>query len=372
MVNAQETDYRWEPSEKQIAAANLTKFLAKMGVPSYTALLDAVAADIRPFNEAIVDTLDLRWDRPWDELLDLSRGKEFATWFRGAEFNIGGNCIDRWIDKGRGDVRAILWEGEDGTIRTLTYAQVQQEVKQLAGTFRGLGIEKGDAIGIFMPLIPETAIAMLAIAYAGAIAVPAFSGYGPQALATRLSDSHAKLLLTVDGVLRRGKPVGMKTIADEAVAEAPGVKHVLVFNRAGLSVPMTDGRDLDWKKTVALHTPLETYERTSANDPVMLLYTSGSTGKPKGVVHVHAGFPLKAMIDQHLCMDMQVGDRMLWFTDIGWMMGPWLIYGALGVGGSCVLYEGTPDWPKKRPAVERLRNARRHAPRASHPPQFAR
>ncbi|MBV8424969.1 MAG: AMP-binding protein [Candidatus Eremiobacteraeota bacterium] len=317
-----------------------------MRVDSYPALLEAVARDIRPFNKTMVETLDLHWDRPWRELLDLSRGKPFARWFVDAQFNAAGNCTDRWVARGRADQRAIVWEGEDGKVQTLTYAQLRDAVARLAGAFRALGIEKGDTIGIFMPLIPETAIGLLAAAYIGAIAVPAFSGYGPQALATRLADAKVKLLLTVDGVSRRGKPVAMKTVADEALADAPSVKHVLMYRRARIDVPMQDGRDLDWETTIDTHRPVESYERTDANDQMMLLYTSGSTGKPKGVVHVHAGFPIKAMIDASLCMDQRAGDRMLWFTDIGWMMGPWLIFGTLGLGGTAVLYEGTPDYPK--------------------------
>jgi acetyl-CoA synthetase len=338
--------YRWEPSEQQKRDANLTRLLAKMGFDSYPALLEATARDIRPFNRTIVETLDLQWDRPWDDLLDLSRGKPFARWFVGAQFNAAANCTDRWIARGRGDVRAIVWEGEDGAVRTLTYAQLRDEVARLGGALRALGIGKGDTIGIFMPLIPETAIGLLAAAYIGAIAVPAFSGYGPQALATRLADAKAKALLTVDGVSRRGKPVAMKTVADEALAGAPDVRHVLVYRRAKIDVPMKAGRDLDWETTVATHRPVPAYERTDADDEMMLLYTSGSTGKPKGVVHVHAGFPIKAMIDEWLCMDLRAGDRMLWFTDIGWMMGPWLIFGTLGLGGSAILYEGAPDFPK--------------------------
>ena len=338
--------YRWEPSEQQKRDANLTRLLEKMRVDSYPALLDAIARDIRPFNETIVDMLDLQWDRRWDQLLDMSRGKPFAKWFGGAQYNAAANCIDRWIARGHGDVRAIVWEGEDGAIRTLTFTQLREAVTRLAGTLHAVGVGKGDTVGIFMPLIPETAIGLLAIAYIGAIAVPAFSGYGPQALATRLDDAKAKVLLTVNGVLRRGKPVAMKTIADEALESAPSVKHVLVYHRTKLDVPMKPGRDLDWETTVATHPPIAGCACTDANDEMMLLYTSGSTGKPKGVVHVHAGFPIKAMIDESLCMDVRAGDRMLWFTDIGWMMGPWLIFGTLGLGATAVLYEGAPDYPK--------------------------
>ncbi|MBV8150691.1 MAG: AMP-binding protein, partial [Candidatus Eremiobacteraeota bacterium] len=340
-----ETEYRWVPNAQQVGAANLTRFLQRMGLDSYEELLEECARDVRPFNDAIVQTLDLMWDRPWDHLLDLSRGVPFARWFVGAQYNAAAHCLDGQMARGRAEVRALIWEGEDGALKTMTFGEVRSAVTRLGGVLRALGVEKGDTVGIFMPLIPETAVGLLAIAYIGAIAVPAFSGYGPQALGGRLADAGAKVLLTVDGVRRRGKPVAMKTIADEALALAPSVKHVLVYRRAQIEVPMESPRDLDWELSLGQHRPLTTYERTDANDPLMLLFTSGSTGKPKGVVHVHAGFPIKAMIDQHLCMDMRDRDRMLWFTDIGWMMGPWLIFGTLGLGGSAVLYEGAPDYP---------------------------
>jgi len=339
------SDYAWHPSPEQIASANLTAFMKAVGVADYAALLRYVEADLVGFNEKIVRTLGLLWDTPWTSVLDESRGKPFARWFPGADFNAPANCLDRHIAAGRGSAEALVWEGEDGAVRRYTFAELRDAVARLAGTLRGLGVNKGDTVGIFMPLIPETAIGLLAIGYCGAIAVPAFSGYGPDALSARLADAGAKVLLTVDGVLRRGKPVNSKSIADEALAHVPSIEHVLVFNRAGLDVPMQAGRDLDWTTAVAAAVPLATYERTSANDAYLLLYTSGSTGKPKGAVHVHAGFPIKTMIDQHLCMDMKPGDRMLWFTDMGWMMGPFLVLGALGLGGTIVLYEGTPDYP---------------------------
>jgi acetyl-CoA synthetase len=185
----------------------------------------------------------------------------------------------------------------------------------------------------------------LAVGRIGAIAVPAFSGYGAPALATRLADAGAKVLLTADGVPRRGKTVRMKDVADAAVAQAPSVRHVLVYRRTGAEIPWTDGRDLDWSTTVAREPDHIEAERTEADTPYLLLYTSGSTGKPKGAVHGHAGFPVKVQIDQFLCFDVKPGDRMLWFTDMGWMMGPFLVLGALGLGASIVLYEGTPDYP---------------------------
>jgi acetyl-CoA synthetase len=336
---------RWTPTPEQIAHANVTAFMRELGVADRGALLACAKDDLAGFSEGLVRRLDLQWDAPWSTVLDLTRGKPFARWFPDAQYNAAANALDRWIARGLGAAEALVWEGEDGAERRYTFAELREAVARLGAVLRDLGVGRGDRVGIFMPLIPETAIGLLAIAYIGAIAVPAFSGYGPDALAARLADAGAKVLLTVDGVTRRGKPVVTKTLADEALAQAPSVEAVLVYARAGLDVPMQPGRDHAWAEAVARATPLATYERTSANDRVMLLYTSGSTGKPKGANHVHAGFPVKCAIDQHLCMDVKPGDRMLWFTDMGWMMGPFLVFGALTLGASIMLYEGTPDYP---------------------------
>jgi acetyl-CoA synthetase len=336
---------RWLPTPQLIAEANVTRFLADFGAPDYPAALAKAAADLPGFYEVLLANLDLRWDEPWTQLLDLSRGKAFARFFVDARFNTPANCLDRHVDAGRGDGSALEWEGEDGSVRSLTFTELRDEVRKLAGALRACGVVRGDTVGIFMPMVPEAAIALLAIGYAGGVAVPAFSGYGPDALAMRLAHANAKVLLTADGVYRRGKPVPMKNVADEALAGAPSVTSVLVYRRTGLDVPMQAGRDRDWAEAVAAAAPLATYERTLANDPYLLLYTSGSTGQPKGARHVHAGFPLKNMIDQYLLFDVKPGERMFWFTDMGWMMGPFMIFGALGLGASCMLYEGTPDYP---------------------------
>jgi acetyl-CoA synthetase len=336
---------RWTPTAETIAAANLTAFARSLGVEGYAGVRAAAAADLPGFYERLIAALDLRWDEPWSQILDVSRGVPFARWFAGARFNAAANCLDRHVDAGRGAEEALIWEGEDGAVRRYTFAELRDAVARLGAVLREAGVGHGDRVGIFMPLIPETAIGLLATAYIGAVAVPAFSGYGPDALSARLADAGAKVLLTVDGVLRRNKPVDMKRIADDALRAAPSVTTVLVFDRAGIDVPMQSGRDRSWRDAVANATPLDTYERTSANDRVMLLYTSGSTGKPKGVNHVHGGFPVKNMIDQYLCMDVKPRDRMLWYTDMGWMMGPFLVFGALGLGAAIVLYEGTPNFP---------------------------
>lgn len=336
---------RWEPGKETIEGANVTAFARALGVDGYAGLLEAAARDLPGFYGRLVAALDLRWDAPFASVVDLERGAPFARWFPGARINAAANCLDRHVDAGRGAAPALVWEGEDGTVREYTFAQLREEVARLGAVLRAQGVARGDRVGIFMPWIPEVAIGLLATAYVGAIAVPAFSGYGPDALATRLADAGAKLLLTVDGVHRRGKPVDMKGVADDALAKAPSVTAVLVYDRAGIDVPMQAGRDVRWRDAVAAATPLATYEPTASDDRLLLLYTSGSTGKPKGVNHVHGGFPIKNMIDMYLCHDLKRGERMLWYTDMGWMMGPWLVFGALGLGAAIVMYEGTPDFP---------------------------
>src|SRR5579863_394786 len=339
-------DAVFTPTYEQIENANITGFMRAIGVADLDALWAYARTDIAKFYDELLAHIGLAWFEPYQQTLDLSRGNPHARWFVGGKYNASHNCLDKHVAAGRGGRAALIWEGEDGAVREFTFVELLDEVARLGSVLGGLGVGRGDAVGIFMPLIPETAIALLAIGRIGAIAVPAFSGYGAPALATRLADAGAKVLLTADGVPRRGKAVAMKEVADAALASTPTVKHVLVFRRTGADIPWTDGRDLDWQKTAQAQSDRAAAERTDANDPYLLLYTSGSTGKPKGAVHGHAGFPVKVQVDQFLCFDVKPGDRMLWFTDMGWMMGPFLVLGALGLGASIVLYEGTPDYPK--------------------------
>ncbi len=336
----------WTPSPDHIERANVTAFMRRVGCKSLEELWAYARADIARFYHELVSDMRLAWFAPYSTTLDLSKGAPFARWFVGGRYNASHNCLDRWVKAGRGAQTALVWEGEDGAVRQFTFEHLLAEVCKLSAALRRLGVRRGDVVGIYMPLLPETAIALLAIGRIGAIAVPAFSGYGAPALAARLADAKAKMLLTVDGAPRRGKNVDMKTTADAALAEVPSVERTLVYRRTGERVPWTDGRDLDWAAEVALEDDFTAAEQTASDEPYLLLYTSGSTGKPKGAVHAHATFPIKVQIDQYLCFDVKPGDRMLWFTDMGWMMGPFLVLGALGLGASIVLYEGTPDYPK--------------------------
>jgi len=335
----------WRPTQEWIEGANVTRFARRFGCAGVDELIDKARANLPAFYHSLVNELDLRWFEPYRTTLDLSRGKPFARWFVGGAYNASFNCLDRWVAGGRGAAEALSWEGDDGATRTLTFAECLVQVCRLAGALRGAGVRKGDVVGIYMPMVPETALALLAIGRVGAIAAPAFSGYAAPALAARMADAKAKVLLTVDGVPRRGKPVDMKAVADTALAHVPSIEKVFVFRRTGQKVAMVAGRDLDWSAAVAEQPDFLEPELTGANDPYLLLYTSGSTGKPKGAVHGHAGFPVKVMIDQFLCFDVKPGDKMLWYTDMGWMMGPFLVLGALGLGAGIAMFEGTPDYP---------------------------
>jgi acetyl-CoA synthetase len=279
-------------------------------------------------------------------VLNRSRGAEWTTWFPGAEMNIVESCLDKWLEGPERDKPALVWEGEPGEVRRLTYLELDREVDKLVRGLRRLGLEKGERVAIFMPMTPEVAIALLACARLGAIALPLFSGYGHAAIANRLNDAQASLLLCADGFYRRGQVVAMKETADEALADAPSVRNVVVFRRVGRQVPWTEGRDLDWSEVIAADEGGgELTEPLDPEAPLLLIYTSGTTGKPKGAVHVHAGFPLKTAQDMAHGFDVGPDDVIFWVTDIGWMMGPWLIFGSLLHGATMVLYEGTPDTP---------------------------
>jgi acetyl-CoA synthetase len=335
----------WQPTPEQAAASRLGRFMAAHGLGTFDALLRRSTADPEWFWQAVVDDLGLEWYEPYTRVLDLSEGVPFAHWFVGGRYNYVHNALDRHAAGPCRDAPALIWEGEDGSTRRLTFAALAAEVGRLANALRGLGIGPGDRVGIFMPMLPETAVATLAVSKLGAIYTPIFSGYGAAAVATRLNDCEARLLITADSFPRRTSVVPMKETADEAVAQAPSVERVLVARRLGRPVPWTAGRDVWWHEAVADQPPACPTERTAGEDPCMIIYTSGTTGRPKGALHVHHGFPLKATQDLAHCFDLGPGDRLFWLTDLGWMMGPWAIMGALTLGATLFLYEGTPDYP---------------------------
>ena len=345
-MTIQSAEVIWEPTEDYVAESRVLAFMRRHGIATYEEFYRRSIADIAWFWDAVVrEELGLEWFRPYDRVLDLSDGPAWPHWFVGGLFNYTVNALDRHAAAAP-DRPAIRWEGEEGTTRVLTYAETLAEVNQLASGLRARGIKAGDRIGIFMPMTPETAIATLACSRLGAIYVPCFSGYGPEAVAARLRDAEARVLITADAYYRRGKVIPMKETADAAAAVSPSVEHVIVARRVGTKVPWTRGRDEWWEDVVAGQPAALPAAETSADDPFMIIYTSGTTGRPKGALHVQAGFPLKAAQDMAHCFDVHPSDSLFWLTDIGWMMGPWAVMGTLILGGTLVLYDGSPDYPE--------------------------
>ncbi len=336
----------WEPNPQWIADSNLQAFMDRHGIASYEELLRRSTADLDWFWRAVLDDLDIQFYTPYTQVVDLSRGIQFPRWCVGGKLNIVHNCLDKWQGTEREAQVALRYEGEEGQVRTLTYGELYREVCRCANALRALGLGKGDAIGLYMPMTPEIAIALLAIVKIGGIVLPLFSGYGPGAIVTRLNDAAAQAVFTADGFFRRGRTVAMKPTLDRALAEVPTVRHVIVARRAGLEVPWTRGRDHWWHELIPGQPHTAETERTDAEDVLMVIYTSGTTGRPKGAVHTHCGFPVKGAQDMRQPMDLKPGQVMYWMTDMGWMMGPWLVFGTLLNGATMLLYDGAPDYPE--------------------------
>lgn len=338
-------DIVWRPTAADIEGTHLQRFMRQHGLASYDALMQRSTSDIAWFTDAVLKYLDIRFQRPYDQVVDLARGPAWPRWCVGGQLNITYNCVDKYLhDAGLARRPALVWEGEGGETRTLSYADLYESVNHCANLLRELGFRKGDAIGLFMPMLPETVVALLAIAKIGGIVLPLFSGYGAGALADRLNDAGAKGLVTADGFFRRGQLAPMKPVADEAVERVPTLRKVVVVQRAGNPVPMLSGRDHWWHERMPAQSSFAAPEPTDAEDPLMILYTSGTTGKPKGAVHTHCGFPVKAAQDMAFGADVRAGDRIFWVTDMGWMMGPWLVFGSLLLGATMFIYDGAPDY----------------------------
>ena len=285
-------------------------------------------------------------------MLDLSEGKPWARWCIDGEMNIVHNMLDKYTGTEIDNRVAIKSETEDGTTRTLTYKTLRVETNEMAAALRTLGLGKGDAIGVFMPMVPEIVIAMLAIIKIGGIFLPLFSGFGPAAIVSRLNDAEAKALFTADGTYRRGKFCAMKAIADEAASQVSTMKHLIVLDQKGdwmyeaIGSAVPSGRSLDSLRTANTTVNAEQTARTSAEDPMMIIYTSGTTGRPKGAVHSHCGFPIKSAQDMRHGLDLHPDETLFWMTDMGWMMGPWEVFGTLLLGATMMLYDGAPDFPE--------------------------
>nr|WP_218889742.1 acetate--CoA ligase [Saccharopolyspora hordei] len=288
----------------------------------------------------------LHWETGWDQVLDWS-GAPFAKWFVGGRLNVAYNCVDRHVEAGHGDRVAILWEGEPGDSRRITYAELQREVCRTANALAELGVGAGDRVAIYLPMLPEAVFAMLACARLGAMHSVVFGGFSAEALRSRVNDAQAKVVITSDGQYRRGKALPLKANVDEAVKETPSVEHVIVVRRTGGEVSWDDSRDKWWHDVVEGKPETHTPEAFDSEHPLFILYTSGTTGKPKGILHTSGGYLTQAAYTHRTVFDLKPESDVYWCTaDIGWVTGhTYIVYGPLANGATQVIYEGTPNTP---------------------------
>ena len=340
-----EPEFVWVPSDGVKRASRLGDFLARHGLADCTALRARAADDPAWFWDAVIRYFGLRFEVPYERVLDLSAGIPWPKWCVGGRTNLVLTCLDAHMATPVRDRLAIVWEGEGGTVRRWTYARLNAETCRLAGALRGLGLGRGDVVAIYLPMVPETVAAYLAIAKIGAVALPMFSGFGAAAAADRMRSAGAVAVLTADGARRRGKDVSMKPVIDAAAAHTPSLRHVVMLELSGTGVDWNASRDHGWRE-IAEDAPEDSpTEIMDAEDPVMIMYTSGTTGRPKGTVHTHCGVLVKNALDMGLCVDLGARDRLLWMSDIGWMVGPKVIVSATLVGATLILTDGAPDYP---------------------------
>ena len=295
---------------------------------------------------------ELEWFRRWDTVLEWT--PPHAKWFVGGQLNISTNCVDRHIQTARRNKAALIWEGEPGDRRTLTYWDLYIEVQKFANVLKKLGVKRGDRVAIYMPLIPEVAIAMLACTRIGAAHSVVFGGFSPDSLRDRINDAKATVLITADGGYRRGAVVPLKRNSDKAIEECPSIEHVVVVQRrpgaAGdeAFADMKEGRDHWWHRLMRDASPKCEPEKMDAEDVLFILYTSGTTGKPKGIVHTTGGYLTAVATTTKLVFDLKEDDVFWCTADVGWVTGhSYLVYGPLANGATCMMYEGAPDWPEK-------------------------
>jgi acetyl-CoA synthetase len=327
--------FAWTPSPEQLEAANVTRLARRLGCETYAELHRVSLEDPDRFWRAVVADLELPLAHPWDRVLEDSRGIEWTTWFDGARLNLAEVCLHRWARE-RPDEVAAIFAGEDGERVESTWGELSRETVQLAEALARLGVAPGDRVAIYLPMSPAAAVASHACAHLGAVQVPIFSGFAAPAVVQRLQDSGAKVVVTADFSYRRGKRIPMRETIEEALREAPSVVHVVEWAREDMSWGLSLGRgELP---------PVE----VEAEHPYLLAYTSGTTGRPKGALHVQGGFLLSIAREAAYQSDIRAGDRVLFATDMGWIMGPWTVVGAGALGAAVVYLEGAPDWPPDR------------------------
>ena len=323
----------WRPSAERIERANVTRLARRLGAGDYHELHRISVEEPERFWPAVVEDLGIAFSRPWNAVVDTSRGAEWATWFTGGRVNVARVCLHRWAAE-RPDGEALVWQSEDGARTALSWAEASRQTVQLAEALVQLGVGAGDRVAIFMPMCPAVAVASHACAHVGAVQVPIFSGFAAPAIAARLEDSGAKVVLSADWSLRRGKRVEMR----ETLADAGSGAHVLEWSR----------ETGEWPELVTRQPGTLAALEVDSEAPYLLAYTSGTTGRPKGALHVQGGFLVSIAREVAYQTDVGVGDRIHFATDMGWIMGPWTVVGGGAAGATIVFAEGAPDWPEDR------------------------
>jgi acetyl-CoA synthetase len=349
------SEFVWQPTAELLRDSRVARFMRRHGIATPAELRERSAAEPDWFWPAAIDDLGIRFDEPWHTLRDSSRGVPFTDWFVGGKLNLVANCLDRHATGPRADETCLLALAEDGREVRYTFRTLEREVARCAAALERAGIETGDRVAAFVPMVSEVVVQMLASLRIGAVFIPIFSGYAAPALAERLRDSGAKLLFCADHSLRRGQRVEILPAARAAVEQAPSVRTVVIVQRGAggdvadggaSSLEMLDGRDVTWTEFLASGRGGAPTRSLDAMATALVLYTSGTTGRPKGTVHSHAGALVQIAKEVGYAFDVRPEDRFFWLTDIGWMMGPWAIVGGLFHGAAVLIYEGAFDWPR--------------------------
>ncbi|HLE82192.1 MAG TPA: acetate--CoA ligase, partial [Dehalococcoidia bacterium] len=332
----------FRPSRELVEQSNLAAYLRSLGFEDWDQLYSWSIERPDEFWSHLAQ--ELHWFKNWDRVLQWE--PPYAKWFTGAQCNIVYNALDRHMQTFRRNKVAFYWEGEDGSARTISYAELYRDVNRFASALRAMGVERGDRVSIYLPRIPEQIIAMLGTARIGAVHSVTYSGFSAQALRERIEDAEAKVVVTADGYYYRGKVVGLKGAVDAAVEGCPSVQKVVVVPRLGSQVPMVKGRDLFWEEALALGGSQEPCAVMDSGDLLYILYTSGTTGKPKGVVHVHGGYMVGIYATLKLIFDTKEADIYWCTADPGWVTGhSYIVYAPLIAGITSVFYEGAIDYP---------------------------
>lgn len=334
----------WRADPETAGRTRTAQFMLANGIDSFDDLVTRSAADPEWFWPAVVEFLGLPFQPPWRTVRDTSRGHPWATWFVGAGFNLSAACVDRWAAEDPMRI-AVRSQTEAGVTRSVTFGQLLELVERLAGALTGLGVSKGDAVAVYLPMSLQAVVSLLAVARVGAIFIPVFSGYAAEAVATRLQDPKPRLMICANGFMRRGRLVEMKETADDAIGRTDGIERVLVVDyTARDETPMTGGRDVWWDEVVP-NADRASAVPTWSEDPVLIAYTSGTTGRPKGAVHVQGGLTVKLAQEGAFQLDIGRDDVVMWATDMGWIMGPWMVVAGLANGAAIATYDGAPDYP---------------------------